>query len=466
MSSHSGTVITFYSFKGGVGRTLALADVAIYLARWGWKVLCVDWDLEAPGLDVYFRPWLPAEPADGVLELVEAFRDGKPMDQKPLWLPLPIPETEERLHLLRAGRRDRTYARRIQSIEWTPLYDAKFGMYLEQIRGEWQDHYDFVLIDSRTGLSDIGAICTIQLPDILVALFTPSAQSFEGAMEVARGAAVAQRRVPVDRAPLRIVPVLTRAENGEYQQVERWKREVMKACADLLTAWEPDVVVDPRVLLSLVVPAVPYWSFDERLAALSDDALSAGSVGYVHAALAALLAHGLFDARGLMEYRESYLKEVQPAKGTAPVSPTSYDACLCFSRNDARFAEALAVGLRERGVQVFFETWSLIPGADWIAVIEKALESVTTVLVVIGPDIRLMQSGIVYYHVTRSMLERSFKVIPVVIGNATVPPELSVSPALRVTTQAADDIAEELAPDILRSRLQRGQPEKINSSDV
>ena len=50
-----GSIITFYSFKGGVGRTMALANIAVLLVRSGKKVLAVDWDLEAPGLDKYFK---------------------------------------------------------------------------------------------------------------------------------------------------------------------------------------------------------------------------------------------------------------------------------------------------------------------------------------------------------------------------------------------------------------------------
>ncbi len=42
-----GKVITFYSFKGGTGRSMALANVAWILASCGKRVLAVDWDLEA-----------------------------------------------------------------------------------------------------------------------------------------------------------------------------------------------------------------------------------------------------------------------------------------------------------------------------------------------------------------------------------------------------------------------------------
>ena len=50
------TVVTFYSYKGGVGRSFALANVAAILSEWGCRVLAVDWDIEAPGLSHYFGP--------------------------------------------------------------------------------------------------------------------------------------------------------------------------------------------------------------------------------------------------------------------------------------------------------------------------------------------------------------------------------------------------------------------------
>src|SRR6516162_7516215 len=47
-------IYTFYSFKGGVGRSMALANVAELMYRRGLRVLIVDFDLEAPGLERFF----------------------------------------------------------------------------------------------------------------------------------------------------------------------------------------------------------------------------------------------------------------------------------------------------------------------------------------------------------------------------------------------------------------------------
>ena len=46
--------VTFYSYKGGVGRTLACANFGLYLAKMGQKVVLMDMDFEAPGLDSKF----------------------------------------------------------------------------------------------------------------------------------------------------------------------------------------------------------------------------------------------------------------------------------------------------------------------------------------------------------------------------------------------------------------------------
>ncbi len=71
-----GKIITFYSYKGGTGRSMALANVAFLLANAGKRVLAIDWDLEAPGLHRYFEPFLAdknLEHSTGVIDFVRDF---------------------------------------------------------------------------------------------------------------------------------------------------------------------------------------------------------------------------------------------------------------------------------------------------------------------------------------------------------------------------------------------------------
>src|SRR6185437_8475383 len=70
-----GRIVTFYSFKGGTGRTMALANVAWVLAANGRRVLVADWDLESPGLHLFFQPFMDARASDppGIIDLVRRY---------------------------------------------------------------------------------------------------------------------------------------------------------------------------------------------------------------------------------------------------------------------------------------------------------------------------------------------------------------------------------------------------------
>jgi hypothetical protein len=73
-----GNIITFYSYKGGTGRSMGVANVAWILASSGKRVLTVDWDLEAPGLHRYYSPFLGDKDltgSEGLIDLLIEFRD-------------------------------------------------------------------------------------------------------------------------------------------------------------------------------------------------------------------------------------------------------------------------------------------------------------------------------------------------------------------------------------------------------
>lgn len=52
-------IVSFFSFKGGVGRTTTMAATALTLARNGHRVAIVDLDLEAPVWPQFFLRILP-----------------------------------------------------------------------------------------------------------------------------------------------------------------------------------------------------------------------------------------------------------------------------------------------------------------------------------------------------------------------------------------------------------------------
>src|ERR1700678_4337840 len=71
----TGQIVTFYSFKGGTGRTMALANVAWILAANGMRVLVADWDLESPGLHRFFQPFMDVGVSErpGIIDFVRRY---------------------------------------------------------------------------------------------------------------------------------------------------------------------------------------------------------------------------------------------------------------------------------------------------------------------------------------------------------------------------------------------------------
>jgi Mrp family chromosome partitioning ATPase len=163
-----GTVITFYSYKGGVGRSFAVANIAVILAQWGARVLAVDWDLEAPGLNHFFAEAAPSHPA-GVLDFIEDCRKGEPRSWDAYATPLTLQDGTQGLKLMPAmASSGADYTDRVQHLDWDELYDEhKFGARLEAMRAQWVEEFDFVLVDSRTGVTDFSGLTTVQLPDVL-----------------------------------------------------------------------------------------------------------------------------------------------------------------------------------------------------------------------------------------------------------------------------------------------------------
>lgn len=186
-------VVTFYSFKGGVGRTLALLNVAYELADSGLKILVVDFDLEAPG--IHAKRWNAPRRGSGldvvgagsdhpgIVEFVSGFLTGMQAPEVAEYIVDATPgECGGTIELMPAGRVDDSYSERLNEIDWNDLYLIHDGYVMfEDLRAQWGARgFDYVLIDSRTGFTDVGGICTRHLPDAVVTMFRPDDQSLRG----------------------------------------------------------------------------------------------------------------------------------------------------------------------------------------------------------------------------------------------------------------------------------------------
>lgn len=227
----SGILVTFYSFKGGVGRTQALANVAVELANRDHDVVLLDMDLESPGLHTYFRvsdaPDARAATdadlagADGLIDILTRYVELTP-DEAPevveRLVPLHHPRRTPgagRLRLLPPGRLDGGYMQRVSTFSWDRFYAELHGYaFMEFVRDTLLSAAgaDFVLVDSRTGLTDVGSVCTAQLPDVLVIPFALHRQGIAGTRHITARVAEYTARRGVDARLHKVLLVPSRVE--------------------------------------------------------------------------------------------------------------------------------------------------------------------------------------------------------------------------------------------------------------
>jgi hypothetical protein len=288
-------IYTFYSFKGGVGRTLALAHTAWMLARQR-KVLVVDLDLEAPGLDAYLPPsegcrgfaglltdWYARAPEDRAGWLATALRDpayvrrGGPRGRLH-FLPSGLAasrgdEGPDYLQVTQLLRQDIQAQRR--DAGWPVKANTGF---LAELRAATAKAFPYVLVDSRTGIADESFASTVLLSDAMVLCFRLNRTHLDGARRVL-GNYLAREGMLANDPRLPVIPVVTPLPARGGADVAQWFADQIDPLFTRAVPVDDDTWVDaPLALFGSVVRLYedPFLEIDERLLVDEQGALRPG----------------------------------------------------------------------------------------------------------------------------------------------------------------------------------------------
>lgn len=235
--------ITFYSYKGGVGRSLALVNIATRLAEFGKKVCVIDFDLEAPGLHLKF----PGSKNNlkrvnkGIVDYVYDFSNNGILQKniKEFSIEISISQKEKPISLITAGNTESDdYWRKLSSINWYDLiYENPNGLAFflnlkEAIKKDIKP--DFLLIDSRTGISEMSGITLSLLADEIVVFAANNKENLGGANRIIKSINNPENNI-LENTPninfvLTRIPFTDKPEDRakEQQLVNRIKREYLQ----------------------------------------------------------------------------------------------------------------------------------------------------------------------------------------------------------------------------------------------
>jgi len=186
--------ITFYSYKGGVGRTLALANIAKRLAEFGKKVCIIDFDLDAPGLQHKFKDNIGSNGINqGIVDYINYFNchNSTPKSLTDYITPIIFKSQKYKdIDFIAAGNvYSDKYWKTLFSIDWVNMFYKKdsqgvalFVDLKERIKKELKP--DYLLIDSRTGISEISGITMSLLADEIVLFAAKNDENLQGIKQI------------------------------------------------------------------------------------------------------------------------------------------------------------------------------------------------------------------------------------------------------------------------------------------
>lgn len=190
-------VITYYSYKGGMGRSTNLVITATHLARhFGKKVVIIDCDFEAPGFSNFFleNPTAPKY-HNGVIEyFFDSEVDSEINLNNYSWEVSKEYSKDGEIRIIPAGNLAiesnfvndlfetdlRHYLEGLSRLDFssTEYLVEKFKKLIRDVKNQFEP--DVIFIDSRTGFTDVFGIVALKLASHVVGFFSNSAQNEPG----------------------------------------------------------------------------------------------------------------------------------------------------------------------------------------------------------------------------------------------------------------------------------------------
>lgn len=426
-------IITFYSFKGGVGRSMAMAACAYLFAQRGLRTLAIDFDLEAPGLERYFfddpSQLAQIRASPGLIDLVLAYKraltneaefERADFKQWQRFVADVIHATPAggSVDLMTAGSREpearyAEYALAVRSFDWQDFFHNWRGdRFFDWLRRELtavDKGYDVVLVDSRTGVTEMGGVCAYQLASVAVLLCAANYQNLDGVRAIVDDFRSDAVTVVRQGRPIEILVVPARVEDDNQAIASQREQFFVDFERRFGSDGMPKVLADAGLnYRNLALKYHPELAIIERL--VDSEMHARASFERLTDALTLMGSGARWDplrqeafARLTGQHVEHVAMQADATKRGA-----GYDVLMAFGPSDAPDAHHLTDQLTRGGVNVGLQSADVETGEDWSV---RALEYSAAFAIALGRS----DPTRTYWNLFREAQVRRKQIVPILL---------------------------------------------------
>lgn len=169
--------VVFFSIKGGVGRSTALAATAWAFAQAGKRVLILDLDLESPGLSSSLLPderrpqygitdWLVEDLVDNAEAVIQDLRATSDLSHDGEIYVVPAHGADPGEYVAKLAR---VWMSKVSADGTRQKWSARLRRLIDELERRMEP--DIILIDSRAGIDEVASTCVTELGAKLILLF-------------------------------------------------------------------------------------------------------------------------------------------------------------------------------------------------------------------------------------------------------------------------------------------------------
>jgi MinD-like ATPase involved in chromosome partitioning or flagellar assembly len=392
------TLVSFYSDRAGIGRSMVVATIGWILAINGIRVAMLDWDLRKPTLHKYLRPFLPDPSCRSVTGVIDLLWDYArlarrastvepsaivPESAKGIGCECTIPAQLElkgggQIHFIPAGAEGMRPIRE-SYFSWAELVDRLRGSHaLHLFFDGVATEYDIVLIDLPSGPVTEAISLPAVNSNLIFVCFTLDSESIDAASRTARW--FSNR---LGNADLTIFPVATMVDySAEYDLLCR-AREYAKKRFEWLN-WDELALRSGRSSTPFTIPElpyIPYYKYNRRIPHLTKDPSSLAQ-SCLRLAISISLNTELdlpdFSEDDLRKYEDEFA-DTHAADDTADNHPLPrpYDgdesyAFISYAREDQDQVLDVARNLALLEFRVWWDQ-GILAGSEWEAFLQTKI---------------------------------------------------------------------------------------------